>query len=303
MPCYRPREGWRARRANPSGKRPIVFNRRDGFEDLPVTVPCGQCIGCRLERSRQWAIRCIHEASLYDENAFLTLTYDDAHLPQDGSLDKSHYQLFMKRLRARIEPRRVRFFHCGEYGSRTWRPHYHALLFGYDFPDKIFYTSKGGNRLWISELLNELWGQGFCTIGDVTFESAAYVARYIVGKVTGDQADEHYQSVDPETGEVFRLQPEYVTMSRRPGIGKPWYDKFKDDVFPDDYIIIRGRKMRPPRFYDSLYAQDVPRETLKLKRDRIARAMEYEGDNTSERLRAREKVKQAQAKTLKRSVD
>ena len=131
MPCFCPLEGWRSKDRSSTGKRKIVFNPRDALRDMPVTVPCGQCIGCRLERSRQWAVRCIHEASLHEDNCFITLTYDDAHLPTDLSLNVSHFQKFMKRLRKRFGEG-IRFFHCGEYGENFGRPHYHACLFTSD---------------------------------------------------------------------------------------------------------------------------------------------------------------------------
>ena len=155
MPCYSPLTGYVSRLANKNGKRPIVFNHRDGFLDLPVQVPCGQCIGCRLERSRQWAIRCVHEASLYDDNCFITLTYTDENLPCRGNRDcdkcdhfkekrcdglerglcKRDFQLFLKRLR-KMFGKGVRYHHCGEYGEQLGRPHHHACLFNFNFPDR-----------------------------------------------------------------------------------------------------------------------------------------------------------------------
>mgnify|MGYP000188139432 FL=1 len=222
MPCFHPLQGYRARQRSASGKRGIVFNKRDGWADLPVTLPCGQCIGCRLERSRQWAIRCVHEASLHNENSFITLTYANEHLPAWNSLDKTTFPKFMKRLRKSLQDKRVRYFHCGEYGDHTGRPHYHALLFGHDFPDKTHWAIRNGNPTWRSQELERLWPFGHSEIGTVTFESAAYCARYITKKVTGHAAREHYEMVDKHTGELGRREPEYTTMSRRPGIGKGW---------------------------------------------------------------------------------
>ena len=159
-------------------------------------------------------MRCHHEASLYQDNCFITLTYSDEHLPSDKSLHVDHFQKFMKRLRKRFGEG-VRYYHCGEYGEKYMRPHYHACLFNFDFPDKKIWKENNGNRLYISESLSELWPFGFVTIGDVTFESAAYVARYIMKKVNGDLAESHYERVDWDTGEVYHLKPEYTTMSRR----------------------------------------------------------------------------------------
>lgn len=245
MACIHPLKGYRGLHIGKSGKRPIVFNPSQGFRDLPVSVPCGQCRFCRLEKSRQWAIRCAHEASLNVANSFITLTYSNAHLPPDGSLNLRHFQLFMKRLRKRLGP--VRFFHCGEYGALNLRPHYHACLFGLEFEDKILHKidKKTKIPLYKSEILSELWPFGFSTIGDVTFESAAYCARYITKKITGPPAEAHYQNIDQETGEIHQLKPEYTTMSRRPGIGRAWFDKYKSDLYPDDFIILRGKKMKP----------------------------------------------------------
>ena len=302
MPCFRPLHGWRAKRANPNGSRSVVFNRAHGFSDLPVTVPCGQCIGCRLERSRQWAVRCVHEAQLHEDNCFVTLTYDDEHLPVDGSLKVRDFQLFMKRLRKTLAPRKLRFFHCGEYGDENWRPHYHALLFGFDPPDKMFYTSKGGNTLYLSAQLQEIWGRGFVTVGNLTFESAAYVARYCVKKVTGDDAAAHYQVCDPDTGEIHQVAPEYVTMSRRPGIGADWLEKFSGDVYPHDEVIVRGKPARPPRAYDKWLAERDVEMMEAVKRKRVADAQVYAAHTTESRLRVRENVVTARVQSLKRSV-
>lgn len=293
MPCYSPLKGYRSRYVNESGKRSIVFSAKEGYLDLPVEVACGQCIGCRLERSRQWAIRCVHEASLHDENCFITLTYDNEHLPPDGSLKVEDFQKFMKRLRKHFNGERIRYYHCGEYGDRTNRPHYHALLFGIDFRDKsLFRISPSGEKLYRSPTLERLWPFGYSTIGNVTFESAAYVARYIMKKVTGEKAEEHYQG----------RTPEYTTMSRRPGIAAGWYEKYKDDVYPRDEVIMRGKPMRPPKFYDRLYEIDdeVGYELVKARRK--AEAKKYADNQTPERLRVREAVKKAQISRLVRPL-
>ena len=153
MVCYHPITAWRSlegRGAN--GKWPLVFNKRDGYCDLEVQVPCGQCVGCRLERSRQWAIRCVHEASLHSRNCFITLTYDDAHLP-GISLVPRDYVLFMKRLR-KMFGAGIRFFHCGEYGSINFRPHHHAIIFNFDFEDKVLWSVRSGVRLYRSAALS-----------------------------------------------------------------------------------------------------------------------------------------------------
>lgn len=297
MACYRPLKGYRSRTLSEKGKRPIVFNTRAGYADMPVEVPCGQCIGCRLERSRQWAMRCVHEAHMHEDNCFITLTFDDVHLPRDLSLDVRHFQLFMKRFRAKFG-KGIRFYHCGEYGELFKRPHYHACIFGFDFPDKVLYKIVNGHRLYTSALLSELWPFGFSTLGDVTFESAAYVARYVLKKVNGDQADDAYRRIDPVTGEIWQVKPEYTTMSRRPGIGHEWYRKFADDVFPHDRVVVRGVEMKPPKYYDGLY-EDI--ESMKLSR-KISAKLRLD-DNTPERLYVREQVQLAKLGDLPRNLD
>lgn len=250
MPCYYPLTAYHGNEFTASGKRSIVFNPGQARFGIPISLPCGRCIGCRLERSRQWAIRLVHEGSLHSEKCFLTLTYDADHLPADGSLDVSEFQRFIKRLRKRISPTRVRFFHCGEYGERLGRPHYHCILFGFSFPDKVLFRrgSDPSLNLYTSRFLSELWPLGFSTVGQVTFESSAYVARYVVKKWFGPGADEHYQG----------RKPEYTTMSRRPGIGSAWIEKFESDVFPADEVVLRGRKMAPPKFYRQRYEMKAP---------------------------------------------
>lgn len=180
----------------------FVSRSKKGVQDS-LELPCGQCIGCRLERSRQWAMRCMHEASLYDQNSFITLTYDDSNIPNGGSLNYDDFQRFMKRLR-KYAGVRLRFYMGGEYGEQLSRPHYHACIFGYDFPDKIYYKkTSSGERIHTSKILQKLWPYGLSSVGNVTFESAAYIARYCVQKVTGQAADAHYTHITDD-GEIIK---------------------------------------------------------------------------------------------------
>lgn len=291
MACFHPIRAYRGPGRTKNGKVPVVFKPTDGYVDLPLQLPCGQCIGCRLERSRQWAIRCIHEASLWPDNCFLTLTFDDAHLKP--SLCKRDFQLFMKRLRKAYPDQKIRYFHCGEYGEKFSRPHHHAILFNFDFPDKVFFKMSGKHRLYVSESLNSIWGQGYCMIGDVSFDSAAYVARYILKKVTGESAEEHYGD----------LIPEYVTMSRRPGIAAGWYDKFKDDVFPDDEVVLKGGlKARPPKYYFNKFEIDNPKVHARLSKKRFDQAR-ASADNCPSRRQVKEECTYARIKHKKRSIE
>lgn len=280
-----------------------MFNVEAGYADLPVEVPCGQCIGCRLEKARQWAVRLVHEAQFHDFRWFLTLTYDDEHLPVNGSLDKRHFQLFMKRLRKANPSARIRYMHCGEYGEQTFRPHYHAIIFGVDFPDRKRYSENSrGDTIWTSATLDSLWSHGECKIGGFSYDSAGYVARYVLKKVTGADSVEFYRRIDPGTGEVIQLQPPYVTMSLKPGIGKEWYDAFASDVFPSDRVVIRGQEATPPKRYCVWQESSDPEGFAKLKLKRRAAMARDKANNTPERLAVREEVKQAQINSLKRSI-
>lgn len=280
----------------------MTFDKAEGYVDLPITVPCGRCVGCRLERSRQWAVRCMHEAQMHERTSFITLTYSKKNLPADGSLDVKHWQDFAKRLRKKKGP--FKFYHCGEYGDSNYRPHYHAAIFGIDWVEdrKLYTITKQGNRLFTSAELDETWQKGNVWIGNLSFESAAYVARYIMKKVNGDQAEAHYQWTDRTTGEIFTLKPEYTTMSRRPGLGSTWFEKYYTDVFPSDEVIIRGRSMRPPKYYDSLLEKRDPLLFKKIKAKRKKEATKYEDDNTYTRLIAKEKVKLAEVASLSRNI-
>ena len=319
MPCYSPLKGWRATQPNDkTGRYGIVFNQKMGDKDRPMDVPCGKCIGCRLEKSRQWAMRCVHEAQLHEENSFITLTYNNENLPEGANLDVKHFQDFMKRYRKFVAPKKLRFFHCGEYGendpnnkkhrksygqSKLGRPHYHAIIFGHDFRDKEIYTERDGITLYSSKTLEKIWGKGFCTIGEANFETAAYCARYITKKINGELAEDHYTRIYPDIGSFYKLKPEYITMSRRPGIAAKWLEKYKGDIYPKDHCSINGRIMRPTRFYDNILEMEDPELLEKMKRKRTLDAKKMKHDNTGQRLLDKETVKKAQIKFLKRTLE
>lgn len=288
----------------------VVFNKKAGWGDRKVTVPCGQCSGCRLETSRQWAMRIMHESSLYEANCFLTLTYSDENLPEHSSLVLRHHQLFMKRLKKRYGGKSIRFYQCGEYGENTHRPHYHSIQFNHDYEDKQFLKmSETGHPIFTSEKLDEIWGHGDCYIGSVTFESAAYCGRYVMTKLTGRRKEEYGSR-----------EPEQATQSRRPGIGAPWYKKWNTDVFPNDHCVMNGKKVRVPKYYDGLAVKTEvklgawktdprdgfryfmpslgfnPSELRKAKRKR--NASKRSEDNTPQRLAIREEVLQLRLNRL-----
>lgn len=304
MACYSPLHGYRSKERNPSGKRGLVFSSKEGLIDRRLTVPCGQCIGCRLERSRQWAVRCMHEAALHDKNCFVTLTYDEEHIPPHGSLVKADLQKFFKRLRKHYPEDKIRYFAAGEYGDGS-RPHYHMCLFGFDFPDKARWSTRNGNPVFRSEKLEtKVWKFGYSEIGGVSFESAAYVAKYIHKKVKGSLAKQVYAEVDEETGEMVELEREFGVMSRRPGIGRRWIEDYMCDVFPRDGVLVRGRMCKPPRYYDD-YLEMVDAKSLqevRAKRAAKSRKRDKEGENSPERLEVRKVVTEARLNLRGRSL-
>lgn len=292
MPCFRPLKAYRA----PGGG--VAFDSKKGYVDRPLELPCGQCVGCRVERSRQWALRCVHESQMHAANCFITLTYDAEHLPPDGGLRVRDWQLFAKRLRKAIGP--FRFFHCGEYGEETGRPHLHACIFGWDFAsDRVLLRRSGEFSLYHSPVLSGVWAMGHCSVGELTYESAAYVARYVMKKLTGPQGEAAYSRTCPRTGRRFAVAAPYVTMSRRPGVGSTWFEKFGAEVYPADEVVHKGRRFRPPRFYDSKLSEEVL-DGLKAKR---LRAAFLRKDELSEdRLEVREVCAVARLSSLRRSL-
>jgi len=285
MPCYSPITGYRSQKPNENGKFPVVFQFRKGYYDFKISVPCGKCVGCKLDKARLWSIRCSHEAQMHRDNCVVTLTYDDVHLPFGGSLCKDDVRAFMKRLRSFVKRRLkisgLRFYLCGEYGERFKRPHFHILLFGFDFPDKILVCNRKGVRLFESKILDKLWGLGFANIGEVNDHSISYVSRYVLKKLYNSDS-----SVDMYEG----LTPEFVLMSRRPGIGSTWFSKFESDVFPHDYVVLKGgAKLKPPRFYDEKFSLTNGNSFRKIKASRVYAQLNCP-DNVPARLKVRHKL-------------
>lgn len=302
MTCYSPLTAYKSRAPGENGKHNIGFS--SGGDVSPLQLACGQCIGCRIDRSRQWAARCLHESTLHSANSFLTLTYNDKHLPANKSVSVSELQVFMRALRRKIKPEKVRFFSCGEYGDQFNRPHYHIALFGYDFPDKELFAQKSGNKIYTSETLTKIWGKGFCSIGELNYKTAAYIARYVIKKINGDRAFEHYNEIDKETGEILNTRnPEFINMSRKPGIGKDWFETYSDDVFPSDFVVINGKEHKVPKYYDKLLELESPEQFQQIKLERLKRAIKDEANSTPERLKVREKIAQSRAKKLKRELE
>lgn len=297
MPCYHPITAHRTSTGE------IVFDESSRHDLVhQLTLPCRRCIGCRLENARQWAMRCMHEASLYGHrNTFVTLTYADEHIPDKGSLRHADFAKFMKRLRKITGPNGVRFYMCGEYGRTNpttrqvdggiYRPHYHACLFGWDFADKQYWTTRGENKVYRSPTLERLWPFGQSELGTITFESAAYVAGYCTKKLTGPMAKLYGER-----------EPEYGQMSRMPGIGKPWLEKYSTDVYPHDYVIVNGKEAKPPRYYDQLFEKNDPEAWRQIALERELDAQERAKDNTPRRLQDKEIVAKARASLKQRTL-
>lgn len=236
----------------------------------------------------------MHERQLHELNVFVTLTFRD----HPGDLCYEYFQKFMKRLRRRFACFDVtlghwvpRFFACGEYGESFGRPHFHAVLFGVGFPDRVYWRkSDSGHAVDRSQLLEQLWTHGDCYVGDVTFESAAYVARYVMKKVNGQLADHHYGG----------LTPEMAHMSLRPGIGAMWFERFWRDVYPHGRVVANGIEVLPPKFYDKLFRRVSADAFDRLKAKRALDARRR-GDNGPRRRAVKAQVLAAKLRLLRRS--
>lgn len=306
MVCYSPIKAYPSAAVNPdTGKHGRTFSgTKSLIEGSLYTLPCNVCIGCRIDRAEGWAIRAAHEARICQidgtGSAFLTLTYDNENLPKDNSVHVDVFQRFMKRLRFELGSSvPVRYLGCGEYGSKLGRSHYHGLIFGYDFPDKrLFKTTDRGERLFTSDLLSKVWPFGFCTIGAVSFQSARYVASYVMKKLGGERGEAHYQRSDPDTGETWAIDPEFQLMSLKPGLGQKWLERFKSDVYPCDFVWVDNRRRKPPRYYD----QQLPEAELEaLKRARIKKARTMSAaDRSKDRLWTRNLCAQMRVERLER---
>jgi hypothetical protein len=305
VPCYYPLKAYDTGQKTIKGRREIVFNKPAKIKE-EINLPCGQCIGCRLKKATEWALRITHESQMHDENCFITLTFNDKHLPKDYSLDKSHMQKFFKRLRKHLEKTdtKIKYFYCGEYGDDSWRPHYHAIIHGYDFPDKIDVSESVDQPYYLSETLKKLWPFGNHILANCTFETASYVARYTTKKITGEKAEEHYRREvidwNEYTGEIYNwftvdLEPEFACMSRNPAIGKEWFNQYKTDCFPTDYLVHKNSKLPVPRYYDKLMEleDEVFMASQKASR-KIKAIMEPEKDD----LKRLDEIAYVKTKTL-----
>lgn len=243
----------------------------------------------------------IHESKLYDQNCFLTLTYSDQAVPTDYSLDLRHLQLFIKRLRKSL-PQRIRFYACGEYGDLLGRPHYHAIIFNHDFPDKKHFKIINDKPHYTSDLLTNLWQHGHATTADVTPQSCAYVARYVTKKINANDqyGFRRYYRLSPIDGQYHFVKPEFAVMSRRPGIGFTYVEQFKSDFYPSGFVVVDGVKQAPPRYYIGKLTEE---EQTKIKRAARRKALIFKPHTTTERRLARAAVRDARISKLKRELE
>lgn len=280
MPCTRPLAAYRALGGG------VEFDSRRARLPQSFLLPCGQCQACRLRLARDWTVRIMHESMMHERSCFVTLTYDDEHLPRDRGLHVRDWQLFAKRVRNDLGP--FRFYACGEYGPKTLRPHFHACIFGEDFEFRRSRVVKSGQfPVYEAPLLREEWGNGNVSAGELSSESAAYCARYVMVKARGlsQQFGLNSQYFRSDGVRTWSVRPEFSVMSRRPGVGASWLEKFSDDVYPDDQVILKGKRFRPPRFYDERL-EGAALEELKVRRVRAA--ARHGSDLTPERLRDKE---------------
>lgn len=336
MACYHPLSGF-VYGVNPETGKKNIKIVPFGTPSVPgierIEVPCGRCIGCRLEYSRQWANRCMLEAKYHEKACFVTLTYNSSHVPRalypdlaTGecmpalSLCKRDVQLFFKRLRKAFPDNPIRYFGCGEYGPSTFRPHYHLIIFGVNFADdRIAYRkSKTGNNMYTSPTLDKVWAfpprdcegshtaikptnAGISTIQDVNWDTCCYTARYITKKLNGPEGEFY---------ETFNIEKPFSVMSRRPGIGRPYYD-YNGDLYSHAYIHLPtldgGLKFSPPKYFDRLLEEDDPEQYAELKETRKKMAEAFQAARLAgtdldyvDYLELTEETLQARIKSLKR---
>lgn len=316
MSCYKPLKAF-VLGVNPeTGKKIIkVVNKEfDGKEFSnagfrQIGIPCGNCIGCRLDYSRNWADRMLAEASLYEHNVFLTLTYDNDHLPpcRDGSnihsLNKRDAQLFMKRLRKALQEQKIRFFCAGEYGPQTMRPHFHLILFNCKLNDLKFLRENDMKQpYFVSETISKCWPYGFHIIANVNWETCAYVARYVIKKQKGEGASVY---------DKYNFAPEFSTMSRKPGIGHDFMVDHMEELYAYGSVSLPtqngAKSIRPCKYYDSLFDLEYPEIMEDIKSNRQEAAIQYNLIRSSltnlsyqDQLRSAETNKIATVKSLKR---
>lgn len=288
MPCGYPLTAYR-----PANGGPVVFQHAGERAYQQIQLPCGQCILCRLEHARQWAVRITHEAQMHEQSSFITLTYADEHVPEHGSLRYQDLRLFWNRLRKEIG--KVRYYAVGEYGGTTLRPHYHACIFGHAFEKDRRMLRQSPTLLWTSPQLEACWGLGFVSVGALTWQTAQYTAAYVTKKLNNKQK---YVRTDEETGELIALEQPKAYMSLKPAIGARWLEKHGHRVFEHDQVVINGHPQKPPKYYDRWLEKRSEIVHGLVKEARQKRAEK----KTPEQTHARARNAHARAENRRKSV-
>lgn len=274
-------------------------------------IPCGKCIGCRLDYSRTWANRGYLESKMWQNNYFVTITYNEENLPENKSLVPEHLTNFIKKLRRNgdyngWQHTGIRYIAAGEYGDKLERPHYHLILFNCNLPTESFYEPHiiKKETFWRNNIIEECWKYGYSSVSNVSWNNIAYVARYITKKQYGEKSKEHYGD----------RQPEFFRASRKPGIGMTWLEEHMEEVYATDEIIVQNRKgsikQKPPRAFDKKLKEinEKEYEKIRAKRKKIGNMTKLEkAQHTSltmaEQLEVEETSKIAQATMLKRMYE
>jgi len=304
MPCAKPIEAWQ----HISGGELHFQHPAAGGPFKQLQVPCGYCILCRQEQARQWAVRITHEAQRHEQSSFITLTYDDEHLPEHNSLstgsrnkdnwqrpeDRYHLQKFFKLLRYHLD-KPIRYYAVGEYGDKSLRPHYHACIFGHAFVEGRVIIRETPTLLWTSPLLEKIWGRGMVSVGALTFETAQYTASYVTKKLRQKQK---YVRVDETTGELINLVQPRAYVSLRPAIGAEWLKDHGPATYNWDRVVINGRAQKPPKYYDRWLEKTDKIKYSNIKQDRMDNAER----KTPEQNRARAQNAHARVKRKSQSV-
>lgn len=267
-----------------TARRSVIFKDFKGEPDLKL--PCKKCPSCKLKASQEWALRCWHESRMHEQNSFITFTYRDSDLPKYQALDHRDFQLFMKRLRRKYPQQNISYFMCAEYGAKTHRPHFHALLFGFFPPDPVYHRTENGNRYYKSQVLDSLWKKGFTDTSHVTYLSAGYVARYAMKKQLPNTAlQDRYVYVDDQGNQKTRPF-EYIKMSTRPFVGSSWAEKYAHEWAEQGYCRNAYKKEMPiPKQYLKVLKEQWPEQheyLLQKRREKV-----NEEDNTPQRLVAK----------------
>lgn len=332
MPCYNPliRIETQQKIIKKNGEltnKAIIINETEFINTLKnkipkeyiQKIPCGQCIGCRLEYSRQWANRITLETKKYkpEESWFLTLTYNDENVPiktvknektgeiiQGCTLNKKDLQNFLKKLRRHYEYHynhtKIRFYAAGEYGEKTKRPHYHLCIFNMPIftENKKYKINEMGQTIWTNEEIEKIWGKGFITLGKITWDTASYTAKYMLKKQKGPDAKWFYKSQAKE--------PEFTLMSRKPGIAKEYYDKNKEKIYENDEIIIpkrdRSLKIKPPKYYDRLYDIENHDMMEEIKLNRRINAEEKEKTKLSKTTKSEQELREIEKRRTEERI-